>query len=118
MGRYYDGDIYGKFWFALQSSAAADRFGYEGEPPGYLEYHFDEEELPTVEAEIKSIEDSIDEKKIESYLYGSEGSYNNETLEQNGITQAQLSDYADLLLGRKIRDCIKENGECNFTAEL
>ncbi len=117
MGRYYDGDIEGKFWFGVQSSSAADRFGSEG-TCGYLDYYFDEEELPTVEAEIKSIEDSIDEKNIESYLYGEKGGYTNETLEQNGITQVQLSDYADLLLGRKIRDCIKENGECNFTAEL
>ncbi len=27
MGRYYSGDIEGKFWFAVQSSYAADRFG-------------------------------------------------------------------------------------------
>ena len=26
--------------------------------------------------------------------------------------------YADLLLGIKIRDCIIENGECNFEAEI
>ena len=33
MGRYYSGDINGKFWFALQSSNAASRFGgYENEP--------------------------------------------------------------------------------------
>tara|TARA_X000000950_G_scaffold219677_2_gene264536 strand:- start:1124 stop:1477 length:354 start_codon:yes stop_codon:yes gene_type:complete len=117
MGRYYDGDIHGKFWFALQSSNAADRFGIEGEPPNYLEYYFDKEELPYVEEEIKRIEDSIDEKKIESYL-NKEAGYRTDTLEQNGFTQAQLSDYADLLLGRKIRECIKEHGECNFTAEL
>jgi|TARA_Y100000052_G_scaffold17861_1_gene17461 hypothetical protein len=118
MGRYYDGDIYGKFWFALQSSNAADRFGVEGEPPGYLEYYFDREELPYVEEEIKKIEDSIDEKLIESYLYGDKGKYTDETLEQNGISKDQLRDYADLRLGRQIRDCIKEHGECNFTAEL
>jgi len=118
MGRYYNGDIEGKFWFGLQSSIAADRFGVEGNQPNYVEYYFEEEDLPTVEAEIKSIKDSIDEKKIESYLYGGKGSYNHETLEQNGITEAQLSDYADLLLGRKIRDCLKETGQCNFDAEL
>jgi hypothetical protein len=117
MGRYYNGDIEGKFWFGLQSSVAADRFGYEG-TTNYLEYHFDEEELPTVESEIKKIEESIDEKKIESYLYGDKGGYTKQTLEQNGITETQLSEYADLLLGRKIRDCIKETGECNFDAEL
>jgi hypothetical protein len=118
MGRYYNGDIEGKFWFGLQSSIAADRFGVEGNQPNYVEYYFEEEDLPTVEAEIKSIEDSIDEKKIESYLYGDKGKYKTETLEENGITDSQLSDYADLLLGRKIRDCVKETGQCNFDAEL
>ena len=82
-----------------------------------MEYYFDKEELPCVEEEIKKIEDSIDEKKIESYL-NKEAEYRTDTLEQNGFTQVQLSDYADLLLGRQIRECIKEHGECNFTAEL
>jgi len=27
MGRYYNGDIEGKFWFAVQSSDDADFFG-------------------------------------------------------------------------------------------
>ena len=36
MGRYYDGDINGKFMFAVQSSSAADRFGSEGHN-NYLE---------------------------------------------------------------------------------
>ena len=27
MGRYYNGDINGKFWFAVQNSNCADRFG-------------------------------------------------------------------------------------------
>jgi hypothetical protein len=31
MGRYYHGDIEGKFWFAVQSSNDADFFGCEGE---------------------------------------------------------------------------------------
>ena len=32
MGRYYNGDIEGKFWFGVQSSDDADFFGKEGEP--------------------------------------------------------------------------------------
>ena len=31
MGRYYNGDIEGKFWFAVQSSDDADFFGQQGE---------------------------------------------------------------------------------------
>jgi hypothetical protein len=35
-----------------------------------------------------------------------------------GVTGEMLSDYADLELGKKIRDCVVENGECHFDAEL
>ena len=37
MGRYYEGDIEGKFWFGVQSSDDADFFGCEGRPPSVLE---------------------------------------------------------------------------------
>ena len=39
MGRYYSGDIEGKFAFGIQSSDAADRFGVIGQPPEYLQYN-------------------------------------------------------------------------------
>ena len=40
MGRYYSGDIEGKFWFAVQSSDDADNFGVEGDS-AFLNYYFD-----------------------------------------------------------------------------
>ena len=46
MGRYYTGDIEGKFCFAVQSSYAADRFGFEG-TPSYINYHFNESDTRT-----------------------------------------------------------------------
>ena len=116
MGRYYQGDIEGKFWFAVQPSDAADRFGSEGAPT-HLEYYFDEDELPKIESEIKSIEDSIDVKKIDEFFENRDG-YNDKTMHEAGITQADLKEYADLYMGRKIRDCVKEHGECQFSAEL
>ena len=57
MGRYYSGDIEGKFWFAVQSSNAADRFGSIGYEPDYLEYYFNEDNLPDVQKELKKIEE-------------------------------------------------------------
>ena len=55
MGRHYLGDIEGKFWFAVQSSNAADRFGSTGYEPSYLEYYFNEEHLPKVQEELKKL---------------------------------------------------------------
>ena len=50
MGRYYEGDIEGKFWFGIQSSDDADFFGSAGFQPDYLEYYFDESNLPKIQS--------------------------------------------------------------------
>lgn len=123
MGRYYTGDIEGKFWFGIQSSNAADRFGVTGnEPsyePSYIQYNFQEEDLEGVEEEIKNIEESLGEKKqiIDKFFEDNNG-FNDEMLEDLGISNDELSDYADLELGVKIKDQIKNFGSCSFDAEL
>ena len=48
MGRYYNGDIEGKFWFAVQSSDDADFFGVEGYS-AYLNYYFDKDDMTTID---------------------------------------------------------------------
>ena len=118
MGRYYNGDIEGKFWFGLQSSTAADRFGVEHNEPNYVEYYYSEEDLEGVRREIKKIKQNLGDKlqNIEDF-FGSVGR-TMDSLYKQGITDADLSEYADLMLGIQIRDCIIENGECNFQAEL
>lgn len=118
MGRYYSGDIEGKFWFAVQGSDAADRFGVSGYQPEVSVYNFEEEDLEGVEEEIKNIEESLGEQLqvIENFFAENNG-YNDKKLEEAGITKEELSEYADLGLGRQIRDSIKENGGCNFEAE-
>ena len=65
MGRYYSGSIRVKFWFGLQSSSAADRFGVLGSylDDNSLEYHFKEKHLGKVNEEIKIIEIHLGEKK-------------------------------------------------------
>ena len=119
MGRYYNGDINGKFWFALQSSEAPSRFGGREHQPEYIEYHFNEEEhLEEVENEIKSIEESLGSKyDVIVEFFKNNNGYNDEMIKPFFTTE-ELSNYADLLLGREIRDCIKKQGECNFEAEL
>jgi len=119
MGRYYSGDIEGKFWFAIQSSDAADRFGVTGHQPEELQYFFTEDDLEAVEEEIKNIEETLGEKKqtIDKFFEGNNG-WNEKMLEEAGISKEELSEYADLELGIKIRDCIKDFGTCSFEAEL
>ena len=118
MGRYYSGDIEGKFWFALQSSDAADRFGVVGTQPNVLNYYFDESDLESVEEEIKNIEESLGDKiKVIDEFFEKNNGYNDKMLAEAGITEDELREYADLGLGKQIRDCIVENGYCSFEAE-
>lgn len=119
MGRYYSGDIEGKFWFALQSSDAADRFGVTGQRPEELQYFFHEEHLVEIEEEILNIENSLGEKKklLDDY-FSERGGYTDEDIQKLGVSKDELSDYADLGLGIKIRDQIKNFGTCSFEAEI
>jgi len=119
MGRYFTGMIEGKFWFGVQNSTAADRFGVSYTEPNYVEYYYNTEDLEGVENEIKVIEDSLGDKiGVMEKFFNSVNGYNDKQLEELGISRDDLSEYADLKLGIKIRDCIKENGECTFEAEL
>lgn len=115
MGRYYSGDIEGKFMFAVQSSDAADRFGSIGREPGHISYYFDEDQIPTIEVQLKELQPAYD--KVSKFLEEDKMSYNDEMLREAGISSGELSDYADYDLGKKILDCIKKEGSCQFNAE-
>lgn len=119
MGRYYSGDIEGKFWFALQSSDAASRFGGYASEPQFIQYYFDEDHLKEVQAELKRIEDTLGDKMqiIDKFFQDNYG-YGDKMLEDAGISKAELSDYADYGLGKQIEQCIIDFGTCSFDAEL
>ena len=53
MGRYYNGAIEGKLWFAVQSSNDADFFGVKGYS-AYLNYHFNKDDMTTIDKGIKT----------------------------------------------------------------
>lgn len=114
MGRYYNGDIEGKFMFAVQSSNAADRFGCIGFN-NYITYYFDEQQLPTIKEELESMQDAFD--KVSKFFEGKE-SWTSEEQEKAGISSQEMSDYADYRLGIQIKDCILKQGYCEFEAEL
>ena len=124
IGRYINGDIETKLWFTVQPSDAADRFGVTGEQPETLEYWFREEHLESVEYEINSIIESLGKyKDLLDKFFNENNVYNTQILSDylqvdEKETKKLLKEYADLELGIKIRDCMKENGECSFSAEL
>jgi len=128
MGRYYSGDIEGKFWFAVQSSTSADRFGVEGQS-NYLDYYFDTDNLSCIKSELLKIEKNLGEDLgLLDKFFSERTSYNNEILikffKENGKTKSSsdiykmLEEYADYELGNKILKQVEEHGECSFEAEL
>lgn len=125
MGRYYYGDIEGKFWFGLQNSDAADRFGVAGQEPNYIEYYFTRDNLKDVEEELEYIKKELGvhligmlEQWFETAKVSDYGSLEEYLNMDKNQTLYVVSLYADYILGVKIADHIKNKGECSFTAEL
>ena len=124
MGRYYNGDINGKFWFGVQSSDCANRFGVVGSQPETLYYYFNESDLQSVQDELKEIEKLLGNhlKQLNDFFAKNNGYNNVELAKELGISEAKLnnilSDYADYELGKEIEKSIIKNGECEFYAEM
>lgn len=120
IGRYYFGDIDGKFWFGIQSSFAADRFGssvvYE-EEVGCYSYFFELEHLVDVEEELANIINRMgwDNFNLLQLFYSSPES--DRPPVPDDTIRMHLSEYADYILGLKIRDCIASTGLCCFEVD-
>lgn len=118
MGRYYYGDIDGKFAFAIQSSFAADRFGqtavndpYENEDGDEYDeytYYFTSDDIPDVREELANILTKI-------------GPYYSQlkmaTMDFDTTLSQHLADYYDYELGLQILDCLERTGSCTFGVE-
>ena len=70
MGRYYSGDIEGKFWFGVQSSTDADYFGVQGYAT-HLNYYFQEKDKDNIKIGISECERYLQgyKKKLDEFRY-------------------------------------------------
>ena len=125
MGRYYQGDIEGKFWFAIQSSTDANFFGGEPYEPNYVNYHFSKKyDFDKVVEGINKCEDALGKnlKTLDKFFSENNGYNEDMIVEQTDIKEEDIPNllkwYARLDLGMKIRDCLIEQDECSFEAEL
>jgi hypothetical protein len=123
MGRYYSGDIEGKFWFGIQSSDDASYFGGEEYEPNHISYYFSKSDLPEIENGIKNCkkELGIYRKKLDKFFEKANGYTDKDLMYVLGISKSKYKEllewYARLELGEKIYKKVKENGECSFDAE-
>jgi hypothetical protein len=136
MGRYYSGDIEGKFWFGVQDSDDASHFGgSEIESEDNLTYLFDKSNLPTIDLGIQRCVETLGDKlpKLEEYFgEGGKGylSYNpREMCKDFGLSEGDgymgggeykgmMENYARLILGQRIKKCVESIGKCEFKCEI
>lgn len=121
MGRYYSGDIEGKFWFAVQPSNDAEQFGAQESDPAYINYYADDAD--EAKERIKEIINKLGLRQdfIEIDPRNSEGSEAFfKAYHERGERRAEEEDklWASLELGLKIYHCILEEGGCSFDAEI
>jgi len=124
MGRYYHGDIEGKFMFAVQSSDDADYFGSTGYRPDELHYNFSTNDIPQIKEGIENCIKALGKHKDSLDSFFQEGvGYNDKMIAEH--LKIDVSDvkqilewYARLELGQKILDCVEKESSCSFVAEL
>ena len=123
MGRYYSGDIEGKFWFGVQPSNDATFFGVEGQA-SHLEYYFREDDLPKIQSGVDTCLKELGDMKAKlDKFFDEREMYNKELLEDalnisKEETEKFLEWYARLQLGNEILEYVKKYNECLFSAEL
>jgi len=125
MGRYYSGDIEGKFWFGVQDSKDASFFGGNQNEPNFIEYLFERDtDYKTVCKGVETCRRKLgDYKKKLDEFFEQNGAYNFEMVAAQlkiGKKKAEelLVWYARLELGEKIKKCLERKGSCEFVAEL
>ena len=87
-----------------------------------------EDDLEELQKELKNIEDAFGGHKPALKIYFDLYKTQDDAplsfvsyIKEGGLpelTESQLSEYYDYVLGRKILDCIQETGSCSFDAEL
>ena len=113
MGRYYQGDIEGKFWFGVQASDDGEFFGARAIEPMSIDYQV--EDIKEVEEGLKKCKMAlgINKKRLDEFFDSLEFGYNEEMLinwykDKLKLTMSSeniknlLEWYARLDLGEKI----------------
>ena len=102
MGRYYTGDIEGKFMFGVQDSDAGERFGAVGS--NVISYSVDRGCYDDIVKELNSIEESGCLERAEAKVR--EGYLNTLHFTQES---KDLEEYADYRMGKKIKQWFDDN---------
>ena len=123
MGRYYEGDIEGKFMLGVQPSEAPKFFGAEAKwfsdlaPANYLHYLIRYEDYEKVKQALDSIDSQAVQRVVK--MFDENEGWNDETAEKYGVSKQDLLLYSNKKLGDKIIKFFDdEERDCNIYAEL
>ena len=120
MGRYYHGDIEGKFMFAVQPSDAGERFGAREQEPNCIEYCVYRDNVGDINKELERIVERGHVKRVNK-MFDKENGYNDAIMKKYGVSQKDLAEYADYQLGKKMVKFFEENEDTDhlyFSAEI
>ena len=122
MGRYYSGDIEGKFWFGVQPSDVAESFGAVEQEKYLIDYVVYREHLDQTHKRMNELVSKMckTKQKLDDF-FSKNDSYNDQKLLENGIDFKYIPMYADWTFGKKILDFFEQNPDedyCGFSAEL
>ena len=113
MGRYYHGDIEGKFMFGVQGSDAGERFGAHEVDSNVIHYGVNRECYELIVEELRLIEESGAVEKVQKMFEGRIG-WNDKIAEKYGVSHKNLEDYADYEMGMKIKQWFDDNPKENY----
>ena len=120
MGRYYNGDVNGKFMFAVQGSDAHERFGAIEEQSNYINYVVYRDSYAEICAELDAIKHKGHIEKVDK-MFNEEGGYNDEIKKKFDVSEKDLAEYADYEIGMQLKQFFDDNpdyDECRFDAEI
>lgn len=119
MGRYYNGDIEGKFMFAVQGSDAGEKFGAVEIESNYVEYYVERDNYQEIIKELSEIKKRGGVDRVTA-MFDKVDSYNDEIMKEHNVKREDLEDYADYRLGNQMKEFFddhSEEDELHFTAE-
>ena len=108
MGRYYTGDIKGKFMFGVQRSDAGKRFGADEVDSNVIHYRVDRECYELIVEELRLIEESGAVEKVPK-MFEEVFGWDDEIAEKYGVSHKNLEDYVDYEMGMKIKQWFDDN---------
>ena len=119
MGRYYKGDVNGKFMTGVQWSDAHERFGAVEENTGYVDYVVYRGSYNEILKELNKIDkESIERVKN---MFDKVSGYNDGIQRRFQVTNKDLSDYADYIIGMELKEFFdnnKHSNQCSFVSEF